>query len=88
MSLQEYGEKWVNVHGIRSPLFRGWHGAPIVLFHGGTRGDASGDANKDDFDGNFVDFAREFRAISADWLAFRQHMPDSHGRSSAIDGGR
>ena len=29
--LQEYGEKWLDVDGIRAPLFRGWHGRPMVL---------------------------------------------------------
>jgi hypothetical protein len=31
MSLQEYREKWVDVDGIRTPLFRGRHGRPMVL---------------------------------------------------------
>jgi hypothetical protein len=31
MFLQEYGEKWLDVDGIRTPPFRGRHGRPMGL---------------------------------------------------------
>ena len=31
MFLQEYGEKWLDADSIRTPLFRGRHGRPMVL---------------------------------------------------------
>ncbi len=68
MFLQDYGEKWIDVEGIRTRYFEAGAGRPLVLVHGGTAGDASGGANAEDFDLNFGDLARHFRVISVDRL--------------------
>jgi hypothetical protein len=36
MFLQEYGEKWVDVDGIRTRYFEAGSGLRVVLVHGGT----------------------------------------------------
>jgi pimeloyl-ACP methyl ester carboxylesterase len=76
--LQEYREKRVDVDRIRTRCFEAGTGRPVVLLHGGTRGDASGGANEEDFHRNF---ARKFRLISVDRLAFGQQIARLHGRS-------
>ena len=68
MSLQEFGEKWIDVEGIRTRYFETGAGRPIVLVHGGTAGDASGGANAEDFNLNFAELAKRFRVISVDRL--------------------
>ncbi len=68
MFLQEYGEKWVDVDGIRTRYFEAGTGRPLVLVHGGTTGDSSGGANAEDFDRNFAELAKKFRVISVDRL--------------------
>lgn len=69
MFLQEFGEKWVEVDGIRTRYFDAGEGEiPIVLVHGGTCGDASGGGNAEDFERNFSLLAREHRVISIDRL--------------------
>jgi 2-hydroxy-6-oxonona-2,4-dienedioate hydrolase len=68
MSLQDYGEKWVDVDGIRTRYFEAGLGRPVVLVHGGTKGDASGGANAEDFHLNFAELAKRFRVISVDRL--------------------
>jgi 2-hydroxy-6-oxonona-2,4-dienedioate hydrolase len=68
MSLQECGEKWIDVDGIRTRYFEAGSGRTIVLVHGGTKGDASGGANAEDFHLNFVELAKDFRVISIDRL--------------------
>jgi 2-hydroxy-6-oxo-6-(2'-carboxyphenyl)-hexa-2,4-dienoate hydrolase len=62
------GEKWVDVDGIRTRYFEAGTGRPLVLVHGGTKGDSSGGANAEDFDRNFSELAEKFRVISADRL--------------------
>src|SRR5262245_37324578 len=66
MFLQEYGERWLEVDGIRTRYFEAGSGRTIVLVHGGTKGDASGGANAEDFHLNFAELARKFRVISVD----------------------
>lgn len=68
MFLQEYGEKWVDVDGIRTRYFEAGSGRPVVLVHGGTAGDASGGANAEDFHLNFAALAEKFNVISVDRL--------------------
>src|SRR4051794_22350651 len=68
MFLQKYGEKFVNVDGIRTRYFEAGEGRPIVLVHGGTKGDSSGGANAEDFELNFAALAKKFRVISVDRL--------------------
>lgn len=68
MFLQEYGERWVDVDGIRTRYFEAGEGRPVVLVHGGTTGDASGGANAEDFHLNFGELAKKFRVISVDRL--------------------
>lgn len=69
MFLQEFGENWVDVDGIRTRYFEAGSGdIPIVLVHGGTCGDASGGANAEDFERNFSVLARSHRVISVDRL--------------------
>jgi 2-hydroxy-6-oxo-6-(2'-carboxyphenyl)-hexa-2,4-dienoate hydrolase len=67
--LHEFGEKWVEVDGIRTRYFEAGSGeAPIVLVHGGTCGDASGGANAEDFERNFSVLARSHKVIAVDRL--------------------
>ncbi len=67
MSLQTYGEKWLDVDGIRTRYFEAGDGeAPIVLIHGGQMGDASGGENAEDWDLNFPVLAKRFKVISID----------------------
>ena len=67
MSLQAYGEKWLDVDGIRTRYFEAGEGqVPIVLIHGGQMGDASGGENAEDWDLNFPVLARRFKVISID----------------------
>ena len=67
MSLQAYGEKWLDVDGIRTRYFEAGEGdLPIVLIHGGQMGDASGGENAEDWDLNFPILARRFKVISID----------------------
>ena len=40
----------------------------VVLVHGGTKGDASGGANAEDFHLNFAELAKKFHVISIDRL--------------------
>ena len=69
MFLQEYGEKWVDVDGIRTRYFEAGKGdVPIVLIHGGQMGDASGGENAEDWDCNFPALATRFHVISIDRL--------------------
>jgi 2-hydroxy-6-oxonona-2,4-dienedioate hydrolase len=68
MFLQEYGERWVDVDGIRTRYFEAGTGRTVVLVHGGTKGDASGGANAEDFNLNFAELATRFRVISVDRL--------------------
>jgi pimeloyl-ACP methyl ester carboxylesterase len=68
MFLQEYGERWLDVDGIRTRYFEAGRGRTIVLVHGGTKGDASGGANAEDFHLNFAELAKKFRVISVDRL--------------------
>ena len=67
MSLQAYGEKWLDVDGIRTRYFEAGEGeTPIVLIHGGQMGDTSGGENAEDWDLNFPVLARRFKVISID----------------------
>lgn len=68
MFLQPYGEKWVDVDGIRTRYFEAGEGESIVLIHGGTAGDASGGANAEDWDRNFGALAKKHRVIALDRL--------------------
>lgn len=69
MSLQEYGEKWLDVDGIRTRYFEAGKGSPpIVLIHGGQMGDSSGGENAEDWDLNFPVLAQRFKVISIDRL--------------------
>lgn len=69
MSLQEYGERWLDVDGIRTRYFEaGQGGPPIVLIHGGQMGDASGGENAEDWDLNFPALAKRRKVISIDRL--------------------
>ena len=68
MFLQEFGEKWLDVDGIRTRYFEAGEGRPVVLVHGGTKGDSSGGANAEDFELNFAALAKSFRVISIDRL--------------------
>jgi 2-hydroxy-6-oxonona-2,4-dienedioate hydrolase len=68
MFLQEFGERWVDVDGIRTRYFEAGTGRTIVLVHGGTKGDASGGANAEDFNLNFEELSKRFRVISVDRL--------------------
>ena len=68
MFLQEYGEKWVDVDGIRTRYFEAGSGRRVVLVHGGTKGDSSGGANAEDFHLNFAELAKKFHVISVDRL--------------------
>lgn len=69
MFLQEFGEKWVDVDGIKTRYFEAGSGeTPIVLIHGGSCGDASGGANAEDFERNFSVLARSHRVITVDRL--------------------
>ena len=67
MSLQAYGERWLDVDGIRTRYFEAGEGeTPIVFIHGGQMGDASGGENAEDWDLNFPALARHFKVISID----------------------
>lgn len=68
MFLQPYGEKWVEVEGVRTRYFEAGEGETLVLVHGGQFGDDSGGANAEDFDRNFSALASRFRVISVDRL--------------------
>jgi pimeloyl-ACP methyl ester carboxylesterase len=69
MSLQQYGEKWLDVDGIRTRYFEAGEGdTPIVFIHGGQMGDASGGENAEDWDLNFPVLAKRFKVISIDRL--------------------
>jgi pimeloyl-ACP methyl ester carboxylesterase len=68
MFLQEYGEKWLDVDGIRTRYFEAGSGRRVVLVHGGTKGDSSGGANAEDFHLNFAELAKKFHVISVDRL--------------------
>jgi 2-hydroxy-6-oxonona-2,4-dienedioate hydrolase len=69
MSLQEYGERWLDVDGIRTRYFEaGQGGPPIVLIHGGQMGDKSGGENAEDWNLNFPELARHRKVISIDRL--------------------
>ena len=81
MSLQEFGEKWIDVDGIRTRYFEAGEGRTIVLVHGGTKGDASGGANAEDFHLNFAELAKNFRVISR-----RSPRPGLHRQSQARRG--
>ncbi len=69
MSLQEYGEKFIDVDGIRTRYFEAGSGPPVVLVHGGAAGDASGAANAEDWALNFTALAKRFTVFSVDRLA-------------------
>ena len=67
MSLQAYGERWLDVDGIKTRYFEAGEGdSPIVLIHGGQMGDVSGGENAEDWDLNFPVLARRFKVISID----------------------
>lgn len=68
MPLQEYGERWVDVEGIRTRYFEAGQGEKVVLVHGGTSGDPSGGANAEDWDRNFGLLANSHHVIAIDRL--------------------
>lgn len=86
MFLQEFGEQWVDVGGIRTRYFEAGEGdIPIVLIHGGTCGDASGGANAEDFERNFSVLARSHKVISVDRLGqgYTDNPPSDDGYTMA-----
>jgi 2-hydroxy-6-oxo-6-(2'-carboxyphenyl)-hexa-2,4-dienoate hydrolase len=69
MTLEQYGEKWVSVEGIRTRYFDAGEGEPVLMIHGGRIGDESAPGNAEEFEYNFpaiVDAG--YRAISVDKL--------------------
>ena len=69
MSLQEYGEKWLDVNGIRTRYFDAGTGdVPVVFIHGGQMGDASGGENAEDWALNFPPLSQQHRVIAIDRL--------------------
>ena len=69
MFLSEYGEKWLDVDGVRTRYFEAGSGSvPVVLVHGGQMGDASGGENAEDWDRNFAALAKTSKVISIDRL--------------------
>lgn len=69
MSLQQYGEKFLEAGGARTRYFDAGDGPPILFLHGGNPGDASSAANAEDWERNFIDLiAAGFRCISIDKL--------------------
>ena len=69
MFLAEFGEKWLDVDGVRTRYFEAGSGAfPLVLIHGGQMGDKSGGENAEDWDNNFPVFAERFKVIALDRL--------------------
>lgn len=68
MSLQAYGERWIDVGRIRTRYFQAGDGEPMVLIHGGAFGDKTGAANAEDWDRNFPVLAKTCRVISIDRL--------------------
>jgi len=69
MPLQQYGEKWMDVGGIRTRYFEAGSGEPVLMMHGGTIGDASGAANAEEWEHNFPAIVEAgYRAIAVDKL--------------------
>lgn len=68
MSLQEFGERYADVGGIRTRYFEHGEGAPVVLIHGGAFGDKTGAANAEDWNHNFSVLAETNRVIAIDRL--------------------
>lgn len=75
MSLQDFGERWLDAGGVRTRYFdsapdSNGPGAapPIVFIHGGQMGDASGGENAEDWDMNFRPLAQTHRVIAIDRL--------------------
>ena len=69
MFLQQFGERWLDVDGIRTRYFEAGQGdVPIVMIHGGQTGDTSGGENAEDWDLNFPVLARRFKVIAIDRL--------------------
>lgn len=66
--LGDYEERWVDVDGIRTRYFDEGKGRPVVLVHGGNKGDASGGACAEDWNLNFAHLAERYRVISIDRL--------------------
>lgn len=69
MSLQDFGERWLDAGGIRTRYFDAGSGEPpIVFIHGGQMGDASGGENAEDWELNFRPLAQRHRVIAIDRL--------------------
>jgi 2-hydroxy-6-oxonona-2,4-dienedioate hydrolase len=69
MSLREFGEKWIDVGGVRTRYFDAGIGPAIVFIHGGTIGDTQSAANGEDWELNFGPMvARGYRCITIDKL--------------------
>lgn len=69
MFLQSYGEKWVDVDGVRTRYFKAGSGTETIVFiHGGQMGDGSGGENAEDWDLNFIPLSKHFTVIAVDRL--------------------
>lgn len=68
MSLQSYGERFVDVDGISTRYFEAGSGDPVVFIHGGAFGDRTGAPNAEDWELNFTETAKSYRAIAIDRL--------------------
>ena len=69
MPLREYGEKWIDVDGIRTRYFDAGGGPALIFIHGGTIGDTQSAANAEDWDRNFGPLVeRGYRCIALDKL--------------------
>ncbi len=68
MSLQRFGEKFIDVDGIRSRYFEAGSGERLVFIHGGTCGDSDSAANAEDWDRNFPIMSEHYHCISIDRL--------------------
>jgi pimeloyl-ACP methyl ester carboxylesterase len=69
MSLRQFGERWIDVGGVRTRYFEGGSGDPVLLMHGGTIGDESAPGNAEEWEYNFPAIvAAGHRAIAVDKL--------------------
>ncbi len=69
MDLQEFGERWLDVSGVRTRYFDAGAGEPPVVFiHGGQMGDPSGGENAEDWAFNFRPLSQNHRVVAIDRL--------------------
>jgi len=69
LSLQDFGEKWIDVAGVRTRYFDAGAGdIPVVFIHGGQMGDPSGGENAEDWEPNFRALAQTCRVLAFDRL--------------------